>query len=167
MVEIKSLQILKVKKHFDFVELEQKGDWIDLPFCGIHPSQINKFKDYEVDENFKTFYFKKDTYTILNLGVSIKLPDGFEAHLLPRSSLFLKKGILLGNSMGIIDNAYCGNDDVWGFIAYFTRDTELKVGERIAQFRIERNMSSLYDIKIEFVEDLTKNNRGGFGSTGE
>lgn len=166
---MKELIEFKVLKQSPYADLEQHGDWIDLNFCGIHPSQANIFKDYYIETKEDELYynFPQGVYTILNLGVSIKLPDDFEAHLLPRSSLFIKKGILVGNSMGIIDNSYCGNEDVWGLVSYFTRPTVLKLGERIAQFRIVKRMSVLYDIKIDYVDDLNTQTRGGFGSSGE
>lgn len=106
---------------------------------------------------------KAGEYKVISLGVSMRLPHGFEAHVLPRSSTFRNFGILCVNGMGIIDNTYCGNDDVWGFPALAVRDTVIHKGDRIAQFRIVERQPKLVFVKAE---DLGSQNRGGFGSTG-
>lgn len=120
------------------------GDWIDL-------------------RTAETVEMKQGEYKAISLGVSMELPEGYEAHVLPRSSTFKKYGILLVNSMGVIDNTYCGDGDVWSFPALAMRDTVIQKGERIAQFRIMKNQP-----EIEFleVEELGNENRGGLGSTG-
>ncbi len=122
----------------------EKGDWIDL----------------RAAENITMM---RGDFKIISLGVSMKLPDGYEAHVLPRSSTFKNFGIIMANGMGIIDNSYCGTDDVWGFPAIAVRDTEIHIGDRIAQFRIVENQPR---VNIEIVSELSGANRGGFGSTG-
>ena len=120
------------------------GDWIDL-------------------KAGKTVRMKKSEYINIPFGVSMKLPKGYEAHVLPRSSTFRKYHILMTNSMGIIDNAYCGRNDEWCFPAYAVEDTVITRGDRIAQFRIVRNQP---EIELVEVEDLTDADRNGFGSSG-
>jgi len=154
---------IKIKKHHpDMPDLQKHGDWIDLYFCGIHPKNPFPFGKHRINIYNNIHSFFKDDRFILSLGISVQLPKGYEALIVPRSSLFIKKGILLGNSMGIIDNDYCGNNDIWGFPAYFLRPAELKLFERIAQFRIIQNMPQAY---CEYVEELSNKNRGGFGSS--
>ena len=99
---------------------------------------------------------------IIPLGVSIELPEGYEALLCPRSSTFKNWGIIQTNSTGIIDETYCGDNDIWGMPVYATRDTTIQFNDRIAQFRIIEHQP-----KLEFVEveNLGNNDRGGFGST--
>lgn len=101
---------------------------------------------------------------IISLGIRMKLPEGYFGLLVPRSSTCLKHGIIMSNSVGIIENDYCGQDDVWGFPAYAIRDTYIKAGTRIAQF-----MPMKYPESLEFneVDSMNFENRGGFGSTGE
>lgn len=137
--------ILKIKKHSPFVEFKNipNGDWQDL--------SIVEDADLKAGE-----------YKLLSFGFSAQLPPEFEAHVIPRSSTFKKFGILQANSMGLIDNSYCGDNDVWMFPAYATRDVSLKAGERIAQFRIVQKQPSL---QFEFVDSLENKDRGGFGST--
>jgi len=93
----------------------------------------------------------------------MQLPKGYEAHVLPRSSTFKNFGIIQTNSMGVIDETYCGDEDQWFFPAYALRDTEIKINERICQFRIMKHQESF---DFEEVEFLDNSNRGGFGSTG-
>lgn len=132
-------------KCVDFpVKLEQ-GDWIDLRAC----------TNYE----FGITYYKGDSF-VISFGLAVKLPVGYEAYILPRSSLFKKYGIMLVNSQGIIDNSYKGENDIWmgTFIAF--EDGKVPFNERICQFRIQKNQPTL---KLTQVDNLEGVNRGGFG----
>ena len=122
----------------------KEGDWIDLRAAEDVVLEPGDFK-------------------IISLGVSMKLPDDYEAHIVPRSSTFKRWGILQTNSMGIIDSSYCGPSDIWGFPALATRHCEIAKNDRICQFRIVRNMG---EVCINEVQALTSPSRGGFGSTG-
>ena len=139
---------IKIKYHSDIPKIEkiEKGDWIDL----------RSAEDVEL---------KHGEYKNISLGVSMELPDGYEAHILPRSSTFKNFGIILVNSMGIIDNSYNGDGDIWQFPALCLNPegTHIKKGDRIAQFRIVENQP---DILFDEVETLGNDDRGGIGSTG-
>lgn len=142
------MERLKIKYHDEKLErlvCNKKGDWIDLRAS-------------------KTINLKAGESAIIPLGVSIELPDGYEALLCPRSSTFKNWGIIQTNSTGIIDETYCGDNDIWGMPVYATRDTTIQFNDRIAQFRIIEHQP-----KLEFVEveNLGNNDRGGFGSTGK
>lgn len=106
---------------------------------------------------------KAGEYGYVNLGFACQLPEGYEAHLAPRSSTFKHFGVLQTNSCGIVDPNFAGDDDVWMMPVYATQDTVIKAGERPCQFRIMKVQP-----EIEFVECETLDNetRGGFGSTG-
>lgn len=136
---------IKVMYHNPKCELIRKGDWIDCK------SAVNI--TYPAGISF-----------LIPLGFSCKLPDGYEAHLLPRSSTFKRYGIIMTNSMGVIDEKYCGPDDILQFPAYSLREGKISVGDRIAQFRIVKKMP---EVSIESVDHLSDENRGGFGSTGK
>jgi dUTP pyrophosphatase len=138
---------IKIKKHSPLVEFKilPNGDWVDLAIVEDVILELGEYK-------------------LLSFGFSAQLPNGFEAHVIPRSSTFKKFGIIQANSMGLIDNSYCGDNDVWMFPAYALRDTFIPRGERIAQFRIFQKQPSL---RFEFVDSLKNENRGGFGSTDE
>jgi dUTP pyrophosphatase len=107
----------------------------------------------------------------------MRLPEGYEAHLVPRSSTFKKYGLIQTNGIGIIDNSYSGNNDIWKMPVHaLDRDVEIRKGERICQFRLMPTMDSLNVSKIQYlpgikswifvVDDLQSIDRGGFGSTG-
>lgn len=100
---------------------------------------------------------------LIPLGIAVELPEGYEAHVVPRSSTFRNYGILQTNSMGVIDCTYCGDDDMWRWPVYATRDTVIHTNDRICQFRIMKNQPELI---FEEVDHLGNENRGGFGSTG-
>ena len=125
--------------------IENKSDWIDLRAA----------KDVEL---------KAGEFALIPLGVAMQLPKGYEAHVLPRSSTFKNFGIIQTNSMGVIDESYCGDEDQWYFPAYALRDTKIKINERICQFRIMKHQESIDFEEVEFLENK---NRGGFGSTGK
>lgn len=93
----------------------------------------------------------------------MQLPEGYEAHVAPRSSTFKRWGILQVNGVGVIDESYCGDNDEWGMPVFASRTVELKKGDRICQFRIMKKMEP---VDIVTVEHLDHDDRGGFGSTG-
>ena len=107
--------------------------------------------------------FNKNDFRLINLGVAMKLPEGYEAHIVPRSSTFHQFGIIQTNGVGIIDNSYSGPDDIWRFPALATRDAFIPKNTRICQFRLYKIQEDL-----DFIEDDLANeeNRSGFGSTG-
>ena len=126
------------------LEKIEQGDWIDL-------------YTYEEVE------MRAGDHKYISLGVAMELPWGFEAIVAPRSSTFKKWGVLQTNSIGIIDNSYCGDDDIWMFSAYAVRDTIIPAGTRICQFRLQQIQPK---IKFTSVSTLGNAQRGGFGSTG-
>ena len=140
-------ETLLVKYHTDLEPLVQKpgSDWIDL-----------RASD--------TVYLSNGEFKLIPLGVSIQLPEGYEAHIVPRSSTFKTWGILQTNHMGVIDESYCGDDDQWMFPALATRDTVIHKNDRICQFRIIKKQPTIYFLPVDHLSDK---NRGGFGSTGE
>ena len=107
---------------------------------------------------------KKGEFRLIPLGVAMKLPEGYEAHVVPRSSTYKNFGVLLVNSMGVIDASYCGDNDQWYFPALAVRDTEIHVNDRVCQFRILENQPAL---DFQEVSHLDGEDRGGFGSTGK
>ncbi|MDO5132994.1 MAG: deoxyuridine 5'-triphosphate nucleotidohydrolase [Eubacteriales bacterium] len=106
---------------------------------------------------------KKGEYRQIRLGVAMKLPDGYEAHVVPRSSTYKNFGIIQANHHGIVDNSYCGDGDEWMVPVIALRDTQIHVNDRICQFRIERRQPDILFREVSHLEDT---DRGGFGSTG-
>lgn len=129
------------------------GDWID----------VYARKDVVIPVN---------TAAYIPLGFAMQLPQGYEAHLAPRSSTFKKWGIIQVNSVGVIDSSYCGDGDEWLMPVYCLKGnnescgityTKIKQGDKIGQFRILKKQPKL---AFDVVETLGNEDRGGFGSTG-
>ncbi len=139
--------VIRIKYHVPELEKLERiavGDWIDLRAA-------------------ETVQLKQGEHYYISLGVSMKLPKGYEAHVAPRSSTFKKWGILQTNSVGVVDNSYSGTNDIWKYPVYATRDTEICLNDRICQFRIVERMP---EITFEEADTLDDQDRGGFGSTG-
>ena len=107
--------------------------------------------------------FEKRKLMKFPLGVAIEIPKGYEAIVVPRSSTYSRYGIIQTNSIGVIDESYCGDGDEWKLPAYAMRGTDIPKDTRIAQFRIIKHQP---EFEIEVVSELGNENRGGFGSTG-
>ena len=140
------VETIKIKYHNDIRPLEilDNGDWIDLRAA----EDVN---------------LEKGDFRLISLGVSMKLPEGYEAHIVPRSSTFKHWGIIQANHMGVIDNSYCGDNDIWKFPAIATRDAVIYKNDRICQFRIMKKQPW---IRFDTVEHVKGPDRGGFGSSG-
>ncbi len=143
------MEKIRIKYFSDDIErlryIDGKSDWIDL-----RASERVELKEGE--------------FQLIPLGVAMQLPDGYEGHLVPRSSTFRTYGILQTNSCGVIDGSYCGDEDMWRMPVYATRDTVIEKNDRICQFRIMKNQPQ---ILFEECQQLENENRGGFGSTGK
>jgi dUTP pyrophosphatase len=126
------------------IERFNVGDWIDLRAA-------------------EEVHLKAGEYKLIPLGVVMELPQGYEALVAPRSSTFKKCGIVMTNSIGIIDESYKGDNDEWHFPAYAVRDTVIHKNERICQFRIMAHQPLIH---LKEVETMGNKDRGGFGSTG-
>lgn len=141
--------VLKIKYHSKEIEkltyIDGKSDWIDL-------------------RSAENVILKKGESRLISLGISIQLPKGYEAVIVPRSSTFKNFGILQTNHMGVIDESYCGDQDLWMMPVLAVRDTQIKVNDRICQFRIQRHQPQIQFEETDFLGNL---NRGGFGSTGK
>lgn len=175
---MKKTMKIKCKTNYTLPSIIKKGDWIDLyvaedvTMSGPYATTLHRKKDVENNKRDVVFDYK-----LISLGVAMKLPSGFEAMVLPRSSTFRNFGITLVNSEGVIDESFCGNDDVWKFGALAFRDTTIPEGARIAQFRIQLSQKANFwqklrwllssRIKIVKVDSLSDVNRGGIGSTGK
>ena len=142
-------QTIKIKYFTDKIErlayIDGKSDWIDLR-CA-EEIRLNAGES-----------------RLIPLGVAMKLPEGYEAHIVPRSSTFKNFGIIQTNHQGVVDCSYSGDNDQWFMPVYAVRDTEIHVNDRICQFRIMENQPK---IVFDEVDHLDETDRGGFGSTGK
>ena len=136
-------------KYFDkrlerLTYIEGKSDWIDL----------RSAEDIDL---------KKGEFHLIPLGVAMEIPEGYEAHIVPRSSTYKNFGIIQTNHMGIVDHSYCGDNDQWFMAVIAMRDTHISFNDRICQFRFMENQPKLY---FNECESLGNKDRGGHGSTG-
>ena len=143
-----SLKIIKIKYVKDGMEKIvqiDKGDWIDL-------------------RTAEDIFLEPGEYKLIPLGVAMALPPNYEALLIPRSSTFKKYGVIQTNSIGLIDETYCGDNDEWLLPVYATRAVVIPKNTRICQFRILKHQPT---VAFAEVDHLSETDRGGFGSTGE
>lgn len=143
------MEKIQIKYFTDKIEpltyVDGKSDWIDLRAA-------------------EEIVLKAGEFKLIPLGVSMRLPKGYEAHVVPRSSTFKNYGIIQTNHFGVIDETYSGDNDQWFMPVYAVRDTQIHVNDRICQFRIMEHQPT---IVFEQVEKLDSTDRGGFGSTGK
>ncbi len=143
------METIKIKYFTDKIEklcyIDGKSDWIDLR-CAEEVT------------------LKKGEFKLIPLGVAMRLPEGYEAHIVPRSSTYKNFGLIQTNHMGVVDWSYCGDNDQWFWPCLALRDTEIHVNDRVCQFRIMKNQPT---IEFEEVSELIGKDRGGFGSTGK
>lgn len=150
------LKIMKADSAYEgpVLKLHKNGDMIDL------------YLTEKVE-------LKKGQHKIFSLGFACKLPKGMIAKIYPRSSTFKNTGLLLTNSVGVVDNSYNGDNDIWKADLYATRLVTLEKGERLLQMEIVPSMFSTFfqrlkwmfsgNLKIRYVDSLSKTSRGGFG----
>ena len=138
------IKIMYHNPRLEKIRVSAVGDWIDLRAA-------------------ERVELKAGGFYMISLGVSMKLPEGYEAHIAPRSSSFRKWGFLQVNSVGVVDNSYSGSNDIWMLPVYATRDAVIEENDRICQFRIMERMPSVEFAEVEALDDT---DRGGFGSTG-
>ena len=142
---MKTLKIRYISNEIEKLRyIDGKSDWIDL-------------------RSAENVTLKAGESRLIRLGIAVELPEGYEAHIVPRSSTYRNFGIIQTNHMGVVDHSYCGDEDEWKYPVLAMRDTEIHVNDRICQFRIMENQPKLV---FEEVEHLGRASRGGFGTTG-
>lgn len=158
----------------------KKGDWVDLQSAEqvtMNAPQAGTLKKHTVNGETESHRDVSFDFKLISLGVAMELPKGFEAIMKPRSSTYKNFGIIQSNHAATIDNDYRGSNDIWKFPAIAFKDTEIYIGDRICQFRIQLSQNAtvwqklkwLLSSGIKFVEvnHLYHENRGGIGSTGK
>ena len=140
---------LKIKYHVKELEklryIDGKSDWIDL----------------RVAENVS---MKQGEYRLISMGISVEIPKGYEMFIVPRSSAYKNFGILQTNAMGVVDESFCGDNDIIHMPILAMRDTELHINDRIGQFRLMPHQPEVHFIEVDHLDN---EDRGGFGTTGK
>ena len=142
------------------------GNWFDIYTSGVSILRPQDYKRaFEIPKEPQVIngkvIFNHGDIVILHLGIATDLGKGYEANLIKRSSLFRKKGLILTNAIGLIDDCYNGDTDEWLAVMYATRYGTLEVGDRHMQFTIKKTQQ----FDMEEVETLGNPSRGGYGST--
>lgn len=151
--------LVKVNEKQVLPQIISKGDFIDLRYYGEPIKMVH------------------GDFRILSLGVAMKLPKGYEAIVVSRSSTYKNFSVFNPGGFGVIDNTYNGDTDEWKYPAYCLGERSyILPGDRICQFRIQLSQKAtiwqkikwLFSNKIEFkhVDSLSEISRGGLGSTG-
>lgn len=153
------MNILKVKLHSDNARFERNGNRVDVTCADF----IKEFSCCKVSKTKTGIEYKEGAIFRVSLGFAAELPKGYEAEVVSRSSTRAKFGVMLTNALGVIDEGYCGDDDVWLAEFVAIEDGKMDFGDRILQFKILKTE----EFAIEFVDSLNNANRGGFGSTGK
>ena len=142
------METIKIKYFTDKIEklcyIAGNSDWIDVRVA-------------------EDVVMKKGEFRLIRLGVAMELPQGYEAHVVPRSSTYKNFGLIQTNHMGVIDESYKGDADEWKWPALAMRDTEVHVGDRLCQFRIMKHQPQINFLEVDSLEN---EDRGGFGTSG-
>ena len=140
---------LKIKYHVKELEklryIDGKSDWIDL----------------RVAENVS---MKQGEYRLISMGISVEIPKGYEMLIVRRSSAYKNFGILQTNAMGVVDESFCGDNDIIHMPILAMRDTEIHINDRIGQFRLMPHQPEVHFIEVDHLDN---EDRGGFGTTGK
>ena len=131
----------------------KNGNWYD---CYVRTATVNGLRKKK-----NVIRFAPGDIVVVHLGFAMDIGKGYEGYILPRSSTFKNTGLLLTNSMGLVDDTYCGDGDEWLAMFYATRYGAFKIGDRLVQISIKK--STVVD--MEDVDELGNPDRGGYGST--
>lgn len=133
----------------------------------VHPKAILPTKGTEgaacLDAYSVMDYIMYPSQTrIVNLGIQVEVPSGYELQVRARSGL-ASKGIMVANGVGCIDSDYRGNVGVILFNSTAC-NFSVKAGDRVCQLKL----SAVPEIEWEEVYEVseTERSQGGFGSTG-
>lgn len=159
-----------------FAKVMKNGNMTDLACCAllmisageVSEDVVNRKEEmkcvaYDPDQTLYKINYKKGAIFKVSLGIAAQIPMGMEVKIYPRSSLRKHHNCILTNSVGVIDDTYSGNEDVWQAELYAIDDGHMYLGDRIVQFEL---VNQGYQPAINYVDRLKGNNRGGFGSTG-
>ena len=173
------IKVKRISKDIELPKIIDKGEWVDLRAAetiNLKAPQAETLKTKTINGERVSSRDVSFDFKLIPLGIAIKLPKGFEAIVAPRSSTYKNYEIIQTNSIGIIDNSYSGDSDEWKMPVISFANTTINKRDRICQFKIQLSQKATMwqkikwllssGIKVEEVESLGDNNRGGFCSTG-
>lgn len=156
-----NLKVRYIDKNLTKMEKIEGGDLVDLRASRIYTYDFYNDKKFEHEFPYE---YKAGETVFIKLGFAMEMPNSMKANVYPRSGTFKNYGLLLTNSVGQIDNKFKGNEDEWCAMFYATRDGIMNYNDRILQFEVVP--TTMNYVQFEFVEELGKENRGGYSSTG-
>jgi len=167
MINMISIKVKYFQTRMPELTAIEKGDWIDVRASRVEVNGVIQAwhfadKGADFDGGLVTEYKAGDFIRVF-LGFAMELPKGYEAHIAPRGSLFKNCGLIQTNSVGVVDNSFCGDGDEWFVPFYATRNGKIGRFDRVAQFRTMLKMKPIDFIEVEV---LGNSNRGGHGTTG-
>ena len=133
----------------------KNGNWYD---CYVRTAYVNG-----ITPKGNVVRFAPGEIVVVHLGFAMDIGKGYEGYILPRSSTFKNTGLLLTNSMGLVDDSYNGDNDEWLAMFYATRYGAFKIGDRLVQISIKKSTA----LDMEDVEELGNPSRGSYGTTGK
>ena len=133
----------------------KNGNWYD---CYVRTANVNG-----LTPSGNIIRFSPGDIVVVHLGFAMDIGKGYEGYILPRSSTFKNTGLLLTNSMGLVDDTYCGDGDEWLAMFYATTYGAFKIGDRLVQISIKKSTP----VDMEDVAQLGNPDRGGYGTTGK
>ena len=138
-----------------------KGNCYDVTAEGI---SVNGVPCYDTVTEYKA-----GDVLFIKFGFAIDMTDTvtgikYVGDVKPRSSTFKNYGLILTNSVGMIDNEYNGDDDSWCGMFYAVKDGSITIHDRIAQIEFRKEAEH---VLFTSVDTLNNNSRGGYGSTGK
>ena len=145
------------------LEWTEKGDAVDLRASSVKYvdpwTGSTRTKDLYTEGHFK---YHPGQEFLIKLGFSAKLPTGYSALVVPRSSTYKNFQLIQTNNVGVIDNSYKGDNDEWCFPVKALGYGTISHNDRLCQFLLQK----IRPMKFNVVQSLGNESRGGFGSTG-
>jgi len=168
MSECIEIKIKYIDKKVPELKKINIGNWIDLSINRIEvlESSFSYIEDkvYQLDQLDFVHLVRWDFIKVY-FGIAMELPEGYEAHVKPRSSTFRKYGLIQTNGVGVIDTSYCGDNDEWFAPMLVLKQFSLvKKYTRVCQFRIVPEMPNINLVKVDSLDNPDRN---GDGSTGD
>lgn len=130
---------------FENKPVRKKGGWFDIPL------------PYDI-------HFEAGKVVKIVFDLRVKMPEGFEAIIQPRSSTLERTG-LISSGFGVIEDSYCGKDDYIGYRFYATKDGTALKGSCLVQMRFQEKMKDCVAFRADNEMFKGVESRGGFGST--
>lgn len=129
------------------------------------PQYANQWSDSGADVfSIEKYEIKPGERVLVKTGIAISVSDGYECQVRSKSGLALKRGLIVLNSPGTVDNGYRG--EVGVIICNLSNETQIiEKGDKVAQLVIVPVGQAIF-LEVNELDSTTRGD-GGFGSTGK